>query len=247
MHLDIGTLTKNEKGILRLKLQADAKAIDKKYRHMVMKFETWMEENVTIEDYRKILLKIPGSMRKDVPMLKDRWEEIEAANHFKCSAILSYYYTWFNCFVLKIILEDAKTDKDRTEILSILQSYTEEVHKYCKRNIFECPPPSSMSSTKGNTYFVLKLEQHHVLDENKFTAEEIGLVEMTLMTCFEIPEYILKLCTVTDGCVELMYSVPLCIYSVLFPLNEEKWKHLITLCVTEIITKDYHYKKEHVS
>ena len=73
------------------------------------------------------------------------------------------------------------------------------------------------------------------------TAEQIRLFEATLRTSLNIPEYALKLHTVAEGCVELVYSVPLCIYSVLFPLNEEQWKHLITLGVSEIITKDYHY------
>ena len=210
---------------------------------MILRFKTWMEENVTVEDYRDILTCIPGTMKKNVPMLIDRRKEIAAANYFNCSAILSDYYTWFNCSVLKVVLKVAKTltQKDPTEMLSILQSYTEEVHNYCKRNIFECPPPSCMSSTKGTTNFILKLEKHQVLDQKTFTAEEIILFEATLMTSLNIEQYVLKLCTVADGCVELVYSVPLCIYSVLFPLNEEQWKHLIALGVTEIITKDYHY------
>ena len=243
LYLNSGALTQNEKDILLLKLQADADGINQKHGNMVLKFETWMEENVTVEQYRKILLKIPGTMRNDVPMLKDRLKEIEVANYFNCSAILSGYYTWFNCSVLKQVLEYAKTltRKDPTDVLSNLQSYTEEVHKYCKRNIFECPPSSCMSSTKGTTYFILKLEKHQVLDERTFTADEIRLFEATLMTFLNIPEYILKLHTFGDGCVELVYSVPLCIYSVLFPLNEEQWKHLITLGVSEIITKDYRY------
>ena len=243
----INTLTKNEKGILLQKVRADADAIDDKYRYMVLKFKTWMAENVTVEEYREILTNIPGAMKKGVAMLKDRQKEIEAANYFNCSAILSDYYTWFNCSVLKKVLEDAKTltHKDPTEILSILQSYKEEVHKYCKRNIFECPPfeHKGVSPTNGSTYCILKLEKHqvHVLDEQTITTEEIELFEDTLMTFFEIPEYVLKLHTVAEGCVELVYSVPLCIYSVLFPLNEEQWKHLITLGVAEIITKDYRY------
>ena len=241
----INTLTRNENDILLLRVKADADAIDTKYRHVVLKFDTWMEENVPIEDYRKILLRIPGTVKKDVPMLKDRWEKIEAANHFKCSVILSDYYTWFNCSILKVVLQDsqAQTHKDPTDILSALQSYTEEVHKYCKRNIFECPPPSCMSSTKESTYLILKLQKHQVLDEETFTADEIRLLEATLMTSLNIQEYVLKLCTVAEGCVELVYSVPLCIYSVLFPLNEEQWQLLITLDVTELIAKDYHYKQ----
>ena len=249
MYLDTGTLTKNEKDILLLKLKADADDIDEKHCNVVLQFRTWMKDNVSIEDYRDILSNIPGTMKKDVPMLKDRRKEIKAADHSDCLAILSDYYTWFNCSVLKKVVQYAKTftHKDPVELLSALQSYTEEVHNYCKRNIFECPPLSCMASTKGTTYFVLKLEKHQVLHEKTFTAEEIRLFEATLMASLNIPEYLLKLCTVAEGCVELVYSVPLCIYSVLFPLNEEQWKHLIALGVTEIKTKDRHYKKEHVS
>ena len=232
----------NEKDILLLKLKDDADDIDTKHRHMVLKFRNWMKENVSIEDYRDILSNIPGTMKKDVFMLKDRRKEIKEADHSDCLAILSDYYTWFNCSVLKHVLMDAKTltQKDPTEILSILQSYAEEVHRYCKRNMFECPPPSCMSSSKGTTYLVLKLVGHQVLEKNKITAEEIRLFEATLTATLNIPNYALKLCTVANGCVELVYSVPLCIYSVLFPLNESQWKNLITLGVTEIITKDYH-------
>ena len=248
-YLDIDALTQNEKDNLRLQIKADADCIDEKYCNVVLQFRMWMNSNVSIDEYRNILSNIPGTIKNDVPMLKDRWNEIKVADHLECSVILSNYYTWFNCSVLKQVVQNAKTltSKDPTKILSILQSYTEEVHNYCKRNIFECPPHSSMSPTKGTTYFILKLEGHQVLDEKAFTAEEIGLVNAMLMKNLNIPKYVLKLCTVAKGCMELVYSVPLCIYSVLFPLNEEQWKHLITHGVTEIITKDYRYKKEHVS
>ena len=244
LYLDIGTLTKNERGLLLLKVKADADAIKTDHLQMILKFNTWMKENVSVENYRDILFYIPGTIKKKVPMLQDRWKEIKAADHSECSVILSDYYTWFNCSVLKLVVEVAKTLtlKDPTDILSILQSYTEEVHKYCRRNIFECPPPSCMSPTKCTTYFSLKVEKHQIIDEKIFTAEEIQLFEATLMTSLCIEQYALKLCTVAEGCVELVYSVPLCIYSVLFPLNEEQWKHLITLGVTELMTKDYHYK-----
>ena len=245
LYLDAGTLTKNEKDSLLLKVKADADAISKDHLHMILKFNTWMEDNVPVKNYRTILFNIPGTIRKEVPMLRDRWKEIKVADHTECSVILSDYYTWFNCDVLKIVLQTAKTltQKDPKDMLSTLQSYTEELHKYCKRNIFECPPPSSMSPTKGTTYFSLKLERYQVLDQKTFTAEEIQLFEATLMTSLNIEQYVLKLCTVAEGCVELVYSVPLCIYSVLFPLNEEQWKYLVTLGVTELMTKNYHYKR----
>ena len=245
LYLDTRTLTKNEKDILLLKVKADADAINTGHRHMILKFKTWMKQNVSVENYRDILLNIPGTIRKEVTMLQDRWEDIKEADHSKHSQILSNYYSWFNCSILKIVLEDAKTltHNDPRDILSILQSYTEAVHKYCKRNIFECPPPSGVSPTQGTTYISLKVEKYQVLDEKTFTAEEIQLFEATLMTSLNIEQYALKLCTAADGCVGLVYSVPLCIYSVLFPLNEEQWKFLITLGVTELMTKDYLYKQ----
>ena len=65
--------------------------------------------------------------------------------------LLSDYHTWFNCLVLEQVLEDAEqlTNHDSMEVISSLQSYTEKADKYCKRNIFECPPPASMSLTNG--------------------------------------------------------------------------------------------------
>ena len=99
LYLDTRTLTKNEKDILLLKVKADADAINTEHRHMILKFKTWMKENVSIENYSDILLNIPGTIRKEVSMLQDRWEEINVADHSKCSQILSNYYMWFNCSV----------------------------------------------------------------------------------------------------------------------------------------------------
>ena len=77
---------------------------------LYIQFDTWMERNVSIKEYRKVLKNIRGvvSGRKEVPMLKDRWKEIKTADHLECSAILSDYYTWFNCDILKAVMETVK-------------------------------------------------------------------------------------------------------------------------------------------
>ena len=67
------------------------------------------------------------------------------------------------------------------------------------------------------------------------------------MTLFGVKKYALKLCTVAMGCVELVYSMPLCIYNNVFPLNEDQYRDLTTLGVSEIMTNFYVYKLEHVS
>ena len=249
MHLDYDTLTQYEKSILLLKLQEDADTIDEAYFTMVQRFKVWMEKNVSVEDYRDLLLSIPGTMMNTVPLLKDRWDEIKIATHKDCSALLSHYHTWFNCSVLKQVLQRAKilTNNDPAVVLCSLQSYTEEMLNYCKRNIFECPPPSTMSPVKGTTYFTLKTKDHQLIDKKQFTADEIHLLTAKIMTLFKIEEYVLQLCSFTKGCVELVYSIPLCIYAELFPLNEDQCRYLNTTGVSEITTKDYHHKLEHVS
>ena len=219
---------------------------------MVHKFDQWMEKYVPVEDYKKILVKIPGTMKNDVPVLKDRCKEIiKAVNHFDCTLLLFDYHTWFNCSILKQVLEIAKifTKEDPTNVLSSLQTYSEEVlHKYCKRNIFECPPPSGISRTEGITYCVLKLgHSDPLLGEKEYTTDEIRLVQAKIMALFELQNYAMKLCTVGMGCVELVYSMPLCIYAELFPLNEDQCRKLTTVGVSEIIVKDYHYKLDNVS
>ena len=243
LYLDHCSLTQNEKDILVLKLHKDAEVINTDYRAVVCQFKAWINENLSINSYRELLSGMGGSIKKNVPFLRDRWKDIKYADHNDCSALLSEYHSWFNCSILEQVLNDAKTiGKDPTKVLFSLKSYTEKMIEYCKRNIFECSPPSDMSSTKGTTYCVFKL-----MDVKLFTADEIRLLTAKIMTLCNVKEYSLQLCTFTEGCVELVYSTPLCIYAELFPFNEDHCIYLTTLGVTEITTKDYHYKLEHVS
>ena len=250
LYLDTSTLDPLDKSTLILKVDEDGKAINEAYRHVVYEFNNWMEKYVPVEVCRTILVNIPGTRMNNIPFLKDRWAEIEKADYAKCFVLLSDYHTWFNCSVLEQVLKDAKhvTKNDPIEVISKLQSYTEEVHKYCKRNIFECPLHEGMPPTNGTkTYCIIKVQDYQVFDKNKFTAEEIQLVEAKLIQLFKLKPYALKLCTVRMGCVELVYSIPLCIYAELFPLNEDQCRNLTTVGVSEIIVNDYHYKLEHVS
>ena len=251
LYLDSDTLTQNEKHILLLKLKEDANSIDEAYFTVVHQFDDWMKCNVPVKKYRKILSSIRGAMRNNGPLLTDRWSEIRTANHSDLSVLLSKYHSWFNCSVLNQVLQRAKivTKKDPTEVLSSLESYTKRMHEYSKRNIFECSPPSDMSSTKRTcTYCIFKMKDHLLPDKkHEFTVDEIELLTANVMKMFKLEEYSLKLCTFTEGCVELVYSIPLCIYPELFPLNEDQCRYLTTLGVSEITTKDYHYKLEHVS
>ena len=249
LYLDHDTLSRNEKDILLLKVEDDADIFDDSYFTVVNQFDDWMINNVPVEKYRKILSSIPGTMKNNVPLLKDRWKEIKDADHSDLSVLLTDYHTWFNCSVLKHILQRAKTvtRHDPTEVLSSLQTYTEKMLEYSKQNIFECPPPSVMSSTKGTTYCIFKMKDHQLHEEKQFTADEINRLTAKIMTQCNIEEYDLKLCTFNKGCVELVYSIPLCIYAELFPLSEDQCRYLTTLGVSEITTKDYHYKLQHVS
>ena len=252
MYLKTSSLTQNEEGILLSQLKKDADAIFEEWDTVVCQFSSWMKENISLEMYKEILLTIPGftSARKEVPMFKDREQDIMAAkSHLDCFAILSRYHSWFNYSLLETVISKARkrTQKDSPEFLSSLRSYMDLLHKYCKRNIFECPKPSSISSSKSSTYLVLKVTEDQMSDVKVVSAEKIKLFTFELMKPYEIQDYVLNLHTVGDGCVELVYSIPLCIYNELFPLNKDQWKSLPMLGVMEVITKDYHYKKEHVS
>ena len=250
--LNTSGLSPNEKDSLLLQVTADAEAIFDHLTKVTLQFDRWMEENVSIEEYRKVLTRIQGMMsgKEDVPMLTGRWKEIRAADHFECSSILSEYYTWFNCDIMRKVVVNVKTkpQSDPAKLLSSLKSYVDEVYKYSKRNIFECPAPSGLSRTKGTTYCVLKVsEAQFPKHENKVTAEEISAFTAKLSQSFRLQDYALKLCTINKGCLQLVYSIPLCVYNALFPLDEDQLKAIQVLGVMEIITKDHHYKKEHVS
>ena len=100
-----------------------------------------------------------------------------------------------------------------------------------------------------NEQVITDIDREKKSVSNVVSAEKINLFTATLMKHFgiQIQDYVFKLCTVCNGCVELVYSMPLCIYKELFPLNEDQCKSLPMLGVMEVITKDYHYKKDDVS
>ena len=252
MYLDTSSLTQKQKDILLLRLKKDADEIFVQWDEIVDEFSSWMEENVSVEVYKKILLTVPGvtSAVKEVKMLNDRKQKImDAKCHLDCFAILLDYHSWFNWSILEAVISSAnrKTQKDPSEFLSRLKFYVHQLHQYCKRNIFECPALSCMSSTKSKTYLVLKVTEDQLSTVDMVSAEKIQQFTAELMKPFEIEEYVLNLHTVGTGCMEMVYSIPQCIYNELFPLNEDQCYSLATLGVMEIITKDCHYKKDHVS
>ena len=250
-YLDMSSLTQKQTDILLLQLKKEADTIFEQLGIIAYTFRSWMNKNVSLKEYKEILCTIPGikSATKSIPMLHDRKAEIKAAkDHMECSDIVSEYYSWFNCSILEIIIGFVKimTQKDSPEFLSSLQSYMDHLHEYCRRSIYECPAPSDMSSTKGtHAFLVLKVTEDHL--SNDISAEKINIFTAELMKPFKIEDYALNLCTVGNGCVELVYSMPLCIYKELFPLNEDQCKSLSMLGVMAVITKDYHYKKDDVS
>ena len=246
LQLDTSSLTEKEEGILLSQLKKDADAISDQWDTIVHQFNSWMDENISLKMYKEILLTVPGvtTAIKEVPLLSDRKQEIVAAkDHLGCFAILSDYCSWFNYSILEAVVSRAKkrTQKDSSKFLSSLRSYVDQLHIYCKRNIFECPKPSDTLSTKSSTFLVLKVNEDQFSDVNKVSAEKIKLFKIELMKLFEIQDYTLNLHTVDKGCVRLNHSIPLCIYNELFPLNEDQCRSLRMLGVIEVITMDYHY------
>eukprot|EP00731_Ephydatia_muelleri_P028799 Em0020g443a len=253
LYLNTSSLTEKQEGILLLQLKKDADAISDQWDTIVHQFNSWMDENIPLKMYKEILLTVPGvtTAKKEVPLLNNRKQDIVAAkDHLGCFAILSDYCSWFNYSILEAVVSRAKkrTQKDPSEFLSSLRSYVDQLHIYCRRSIFECPKPSDTLSTKSSTFLVLKVNEDHLSDDgNTVTAEKIKLFKIELMKPFEIEDYTLNLHTVDKGCVRLKYSIPLCIYNELFPLNEDQCRSLPMLGVIEVITMDYHYKKDGVS
>lgn len=249
MYLDTASLNQSEKEALLLQVNEDADAIFDHWDNLVCRFSSWMKANVSLEDFKHILLYLPGikSERKEVHMFKDRNQDIMSAkNHLDCFAILSGYHSWFNCSILESVIKAAsrRTQNDSSEFLSSSKSYMDQLYNYCKRNIFECPVPSYMSSTMNNTFLVMKVSEDQL--STVVSAEKINLFTAKLKKYFGIQDYVMELCTVGIGCVELVYSIPLCIYNELFPLNEDQCKSLASVGVMEAITKDCHYMKDYV-
>jgi len=164
-------------------------------------------------------LKAFSHAHNDVPLLGSCWETIADAKTIDdVFDITTDYVSFFNFQITEHVVDNLGTDLDKV----LLCEYRKKRDEYCKRNIFECPSYSALKAEEP--VLVMKVE-----GIEKYSMKHLsGLISYVSRT-LAVANQSLKLCTVEEGCVKLIFQVPHSVKDNTFPLS-----HGVLLAIMEM-------------
>ena len=143
--------------------------------------------------------------------------------------ILSEYCSFFNHDIIKYIVDEVGTVDDKAN----LEDYKENFTEYCRRSVFECP--FCICSEKSPHFSMLKMKVVSDIMTKPYSMEAVQLFQAEVSSLLWITKYTLKLCSVEEGCLQLMFQIPRFLSSILFPLSYDQVNGLKDLGVTKMV------------
>ena len=142
--------------------------------------------------------------------------------------------SFFDFRSLEYMIENVGLDSDKKR----LEKYKEEFDRYVKRRIFECPPEGRPAMSPNSIELFVKLESDFE------TLVELKQFQCQLSFVLEVSVHVLRLSSVKDGCVEMIFFIPTFVRETTFPLLVEQEDMLIELGVIKLSCGDYHFPQQ---
>lgn len=239
-YVNMKNMSDGEREKLECRLKEAFKSINREYAkftHCLRK--SLVKHNVTPKELADVLMDVRGYLplskhSKHFNLLEDRYDEIKRAEDIAgVFVILRDYSSFFNHDLIAFIVNIVGTEKDKQS----LASYQKEFTAYCKRHVFECPYFSPKSNKLS--CFVVKVDQSMSLSESGiFTAESLLHFKSKVAEVFEVTKYSLKLCSVQEGCLEILFQTPSRIMDVILSQLDGKQLDLCSLGIQKVYFED---------
>ena len=203
-------LSDGEKEILECRLKEAFLSINREYAKFTYSLRKSLEKcSITPKELADVLMDVRGCLplakhSKHSSLLEDRYGDLRSAEDIaKVFRILRDYSSFFNYDLIAFIVEVLGTEQDQQN----LASYQEKFAAYCKRHVFECPSYSGRSHKLAS--FTLKVDQRMTVGESGiFTVESLLQFKSKVAEVFDITRYSLKLCSIQEGCLEILFQTP---------------------------------------
>ena len=225
-----------EKEVLEYRLNEAFLHINHEYGKFTFSLRKSLEKrNITPKELADILMDLRGYQPltknlKHHSLLEDRYDELRSAEDIsRAFKILSDYSSFFNYNLIAFIVEVLGTEEDQQN----LTSYKEKLAVYCKRHVFECPSYSEESDKLAS--FTLKVDPKMTVGESGlFTIESLLHYKTKVAEVFNVTRYSLKLCSVREGCLEILFQTPRHIMEVILTQINGNEKNLCALGIQKV-------------
>ena len=194
-----------------------------------------------IQDYIALLLSPRFRKSHLIEPIKKEFENVKTMNQL--FRVLDKYISWFNFeLVVKLVNTFITDERDLQRKWS---KYREKLKDYFKNNNTQAVQIADsiefgLSDVPGTKVMIAKVAR------DDYTLNDLYFFHKLIADALEVPEYKFYFCTIDDGCMELKYSIPNFLYSVLFPLTNQQCHSLAEIGIIKMICHEYEHEMKQV-
>ena len=148
--------------------------------------------------------------------------------------LIEEYSTFFDYRPVEYMIDNVGLEEDRRR----LEKYKEDFEYYIKRRVFECPSEIGPTHAPNSTELCVKLES----DYDKLI--ELRQFQCQLSLILEVSVHVLRISSIKEGCIQLIFLIPSFVQKAIFPLSVEQEAALKELGVIQLHCGDYHFPSQ---
>ena len=194
-----------------------------------------------VQHYIALLLSPRFQKPQMIESIKKEFEHVRTMNQL--FRVLDKCISWFNFeFVVKLVNTFITDERDLQRKWS---TYREKLKDYFKTNNTQAVQIADsiefgLSDVPGTKVMIAKVAR------DDYTLNDLYFFHKLIADALEVPEYDFYFCTIDDGCMELKYSIPDFLYSVLFPLTNQQCDSLAEIGIIKMICHEYVHEMKQV-
>ena len=194
-----------------------------------------------VQDYTATLLSPRFRKHQTVELMREEFDKIKTMTQL--FRILDKYISWFNFeFIVKLVSAFITDDRD---LLRKWSTYREKLKDFFKNNNTPAVQIGDaiqfgLSDVPGTKVMVAKVER------DEYTLSDLYFFHKAIADALEVPNYKFYFCEIRNGCMELKYSIPDLLYSLLFPLTNQQCDSLAEIGIIKMTCGEYVHEMKKV-
>ena len=214
---------KTKEAFLSLKRSALPKVIDYIQCHII---------NLLNPRFRK---------RQFIDKLREEYDKVKSMNQL--FRVLEKRVSWFNFDFVVLLVKVFIADR---EVQRIWSTYSDLLKDYFKNNNDRAIKVVNgvefgVSDAPGTEVMIAKVAN------DDYTLNDLYFFHNAIAEVLTVPEYKFYFCEIDDGCMELKYSIPDFLYSVLFPLTSQQCRSLAEIGIIKLSCNEHVHEMKQVS
>ena len=177
-----------------------------------------------IEAHVVSLLDLKDQTQANKELVRNEFHHINSAQQLFTT--LEKYVSWFNySFILQIVEAFLQKENSLQRMWSAYENKLKDYFTNSEGRAIQCVDAVEfgLSDIPGTQAMIFKVER------NDYTFSDLAIFYRQIPSALQVPNACFYFSFVGTGCLQLNYSIPNFLYSILFPLNEEQLHNLASI------------------